>query len=158
MRLNELEEVVLLWGVPSNEEIAMIKERGEANQALRVLVPEMRPHCLGLEVAKRLSDGGIQYTYATDNMLGILFYQNKVKEVLFFYKDATDSHIVGTCGSLYVCLLAHVHNVPIRPVQGDAMTQPSTAASLLDEYIRLQYNDVLEPADEDEYVPMDIIQ
>lgn len=158
MRLNELKEVVLLWGVPSNEEIAAIKKRGKVNQDLRVLVPEMRPHCLGLEVAKRLNEGGIQHTYATDNMLGILFYQNRIKEVLFFYKDLTHNHLVGICGSLYVCLLAHVHKVPIRPVRGDAMTQSSTAVSLLDEYMRLQYNDVLEPADEDEYVPMDIIQ
>jgi len=158
MRLKELVEVVLLWGVPSNEEIVVIKEGGEANRDLRVLVPEMRPHCLGLEVAKRLNEGGIRHTYATDNMLGILFYQNRIKEVLFFYKDLADNHLVGICGSLYVCLLAHVHNVPIRPVRGDAMPQSSPADSLLDEYMRLQYNDVIEPADEDEYVPMDIIQ
>lgn len=155
--MNELGEVVLLWGVPSNKEITMIKERGEANRDLCVLVPEMRPHCLGLEVAKRLNKGGIKHTYATDNMLGILFYQNKVKEVLFFYKDVRDDHVVGMCGSLYVCLLAHVHNVPIEPVRGDAMSSRSfRAASSLDEYMRFQYNDVLEAADE--YVPMDIIR
>ena len=154
--MNELGEVVLLWGVPSDKEIAMIKEKGEANQNLYFLVPEMRPHCLGLEVAKRLKAGGIQHTYATDNMLGILFYQNKIKEVLFVYKDLIDDHLVGMCGSLYVCLLAHVHNIPIEPVRGDAVTQSSAAASLLDEYMRFQYNHVIETADE--YVPMDIIR
>jgi translation initiation factor 2B subunit (eIF-2B alpha/beta/delta family) len=156
MRLNELGEVILLWGVPSNKKIAMIKERGASNRDLCVVVPEMRPHCLGLEVAKRLDEGGIQHTYATDNMVGILFYQHKIKAVLFFYKDLIDDHLVGMCGSLYVCLLAHVHNVPIEPVRGDATTQSFSAASLLDEYMRFQYNHVIEAADE--YVPMDIVR
>jgi translation initiation factor 2B subunit (eIF-2B alpha/beta/delta family) len=156
MHLNELGEVVLLWGVPSNKEIAMIKKKVDANRDLCVLVPEMRPLCLGLEIAKRLNEGDIKYTYATDNMLGILFYQNKIKEVLFIYKDFRDDHLVSMCGSLYVCLLAHIHNVPIEPVRGDAATQSSATASLLDEYMRFQYNHVIEAADE--YVPMDIIR
>ena len=156
MRLNELGEVVLLWGVPSDKEIAMVKERGEVNRDLYVLVPEMRPQCLGLEIARRLNEKGIQHTYATDNMIGILFYQNKINEVLFFYKDLRDNHLVGICGSLYICLLAHLHNVPIKPIQGKPIIQSAQTASLLDEYTRLQYNNVLETADE--YVPMDIIR
>jgi translation initiation factor 2B subunit (eIF-2B alpha/beta/delta family) len=156
MRLSDLERAVLLWGVPSNEGIEAIKERVGANRDLYFLVPEMRPHCLGLEVAKRLNEEGIKHTYATDNMLGILFYKNKVKEVLFFYKNVKGSHIVGTCGSLYVCLLAHVHNVPIKPIQGNPIIRSVQTASLLDEYMRFQPNDTLDAADE--YVSLDIIQ
>jgi methylthioribose-1-phosphate isomerase len=157
MRLSDVERLVLLWGLPSNHGIRGIKERAEADRDLHILVPEMRPHCLGLEVAKRLNEEGIKHTYATDNMLGILFFKNKVKEVLFFYKELTDHEIIGICGSLYVCLLAHVHTIPIKPVRGgDSIAGTSQAASSLDEYMRLQYNGVLEAADE--YIPMDIIQ
>lgn len=145
-----------MWGTPSNKEIETIKERVETNRDLGVLVPEMRPHCFGLEMAKRLKKKGIKHVYATDNMLGILFYKQKVKEVLFFYNDFIDGYVVGICGSLYVSLLAHVHNVPIKLIQGDPITRSVQATSLLDEYMRFQYNDVLEAADE--YVPMDIIQ
>ena len=156
MRLNELEQVVLLWGLPSNNGIGEIKEQTEADRDLHILVPEMRPHCLGLEVAKRLNKEDIKHTYATDNMLGILFYKNKVKEVLFCYKKLTDHEIIGICGSLYVCLLAHIHNVPIKPLQGNAIIRSAQTASLLDEHMCLQSNDVLKAADE--YIPLDVIQ
>jgi hypothetical protein len=155
MRLSDVKGLVLLWGIPSNHGIEAIKERAEANCDLSFLVPEMRPHCLGLEVAKRLNKEGIKYVYATDNMLGILFFKNKVKEVLLFYKEMTDHEIVGISGSLYVCLLAHVHTIPIEPVRG-GIAGTSQAASSLDEYMRLQYNGVLEAADEN--VPMDMIR
>ena len=155
MHLNALEEVILLWGVPSDEGIEAIKDRGGVNRDLYFLAPEMRPHCLGLAVAKRLHEKGIKHLYATDNMLGILFFKNKVKEVLFFYKELKDHEIVGICGSLYVCLLAHLHTIPIKPVRGD-IAGTSQAASALDEHMRLQYNGMLEAADES--VPMDIIR
>ena len=155
MRLSDVEGLVLLWGIPSHHGIEAIKERVGANRDLYFLVPEMRPHCLGLEVAKRLNKEDIKHVYATDNMLGILFFKNKVKEVLFFYKEMTDHEIIGISGSLYVCLLAHVHTIPIKPVRGD-IAGTSQAASALDEHMRLQYNGMLEAADES--VPMDILR
>lgn len=156
MRLSDVEGLVLLWGIPSNHGIGPMKERAEADRDLHILVPEMRPYCFGLELAKRLKEEGIKHIYATDNMLGILFFKNKVKEVLFFYKEMTDHEIVGICGSLYVCLLAHIHSIPIEPVRGDTMSRSFHVASSLDEHMRLQYNGVLEAADE--YVSMDIIR
>ena len=156
MRLSDVEGTVLLWGIPSNHGIGAIKERVGADRDLHFLVPEMRPHCFGLEIAKRLNREGIKHMYATDNMLGIFFFKNKIKEVLFFYKEVTDHEIIGICGSLYVCLLAHVHSIPIKPVRGDMMSQSFHIASSLDEYMRLQDNDVLEVTDES--LPLDIIQ
>jgi hypothetical protein len=156
MRLSEVKEGLLLWGLPSRQGITEIKKKVRADQGVYVLVPEMRPHVLGLELAKRLQEEGIKHVYATDNMLGILFYERKVKAVLFFYKELADRHVMGICGSLYVCLLAHLHNVQIQPLQGDTMARAAQKASLIDEYLRLQYNDVLKA--EDEAVPMDIIQ
>jgi len=156
MRLSEMKGLLLLWGVPSAKGIEEIKERVQANRDLYVLVPEMRPYLLGLEIARKLQKEGIKHVYATDNMLGILFFKHKVKEVLFFYKKLTDHEIVGTCGSLYVCLLARLHNVPIKPLQGDKMIRSARAASLLDDYRCFQYNDALKA--EDEAVPEAIIQ
>ena len=155
MRLKELGRLVLLWGFLSDNGIGAIKERAEADRDLHILVPEMRPQCLGLEAAKRLNEEGIKHTYATDNMLGILFYKNKIKEVLFFYRNLRGHHAIGICGSLYVCLLAHVHNVPITIMKGDHMARSALTASLLDEYVRFQYNDEL--IAEDEYVPLNLV-
>jgi translation initiation factor 2B subunit (eIF-2B alpha/beta/delta family) len=156
MRLSELQEGLLLWGLPSRQGIAVVKNKAQVDQGMYVLVPEMRPYWLGLTIAKRLQEEGIKNVYATDNMLGILFYKSKVKEVLFFYKELADQHVIGICGSLYVCLLAHEHNVPIQLLQGDKMIRSAQAASLFDENMRFHYNDVLKA--EDEAVPEAIIQ
>jgi hypothetical protein len=155
MRLDEMKEGLLLWGLPSPQAIAAIKKK-VADQGLCALVPEMRPSLLGLEVAKRLAREGIKHLYATDNMLGILFFKQKVKEVLFFYKDLKGQNFSGICGSLYVCLLARLHHVSIKPLQGEKMIRPAQATSLLDEYMSLHDNDML-PA-EDEAVPEEIIR
>jgi methylthioribose-1-phosphate isomerase len=92
MRLDEINDGLLLWGLPSRQGVAAIKKRVEATQGLYVLVPEMRPTLLGLEIAKTLKKKSIKHVYATDNMVGILFFKNKVKEILFFYKDYRDQH------------------------------------------------------------------
>jgi hypothetical protein len=156
MRLNEMKEGLLLWGVPAGKGIKEIKERMQGNRDLYVLVPEMRPYLFGLEVARRLAEETIKPVYATDNMLGILFYKRKIKEVIFFYKDLIDQNFSGICGSLYVCLLARLHHVSIKPLQGEKMVRPAQAALLLDEYMSFRCDDVL-PA-EDEAVPEEIIR
>jgi hypothetical protein len=156
MRLDEMKEGLLLWGLPPRQRIAEIKKQIAAAQGLYVLVPEMRPYLFGLEVAKRLTKESIKHVYATDNMLGILFFKQKIKEVLFFYKDLTDKKFWGICGSLYVCLLARLHHVPIKTMQGEKIILSAQTTSLLDEYMSFHYNDML-PA-EDEAVPEEIIR
>jgi translation initiation factor 2B subunit (eIF-2B alpha/beta/delta family) len=155
MRLNEIKEVLVLWGLASRQGITEIGKQIAATPELFVLVPEMRPSLLGLEVAKRLAKEGIKHIYVTDNMLGIIFFKQKVKEVLFFYKDLTNKKFWGICGSLYVCLLAHLHSVPIKIMQGEKNINPAHTTSLLDEYMSIHYNNAL-PA-EDEAVPEAII-
>ncbi len=155
MHLDELKEGLLLWGLPPRQGIAEIKKQVAA-EGLCVLVPEMRPHLLGIEVARRLAKENIKHLYATDNMLGILFSKRKIKEVLFFYKDLADQKFWGICGSLYACLLAHLHHVPIKTMQAEKKQTPSRPVPLLDEYMRINYNDVLET--DDEAVPEEIIR
>lgn len=156
MRLNEIKDGLLLWGLPSRQGIAEIKKKMYGERGVYVLVPEMRPSLLGLEVARKLTKERIKHVYATDNMLGILFFKQKVKEVFFFYKDLTDRRFSGICGSLYVCLLARLHRVSIKPLQGEKMARPVQAASLLDEYMGFHDGDVLQT--EDESVPEEIIR
>jgi methylthioribose-1-phosphate isomerase len=151
-----MKEGLLLWGVPTGKGIKEIKERTQDNRDLYVLVPEMRPYLFGLEVARRLTEETIKHVYATDNMLGMLFFKQKIKEVLFFYKDLIDKNFSGICGSLYVCLLARLHHVPIKTMQGEKIILSAQATSLLDEYMSFHYNDML-PA-EDEAVPEEIIR
>jgi translation initiation factor 2B subunit (eIF-2B alpha/beta/delta family) len=156
MRLNEMKEGLLLWGLPSRKGMTEIKKEIAAAQGLFVLVPEMRPSLLGLEVARCLAKEGIKHLYVTDNMLGILYLREKVKEVLFFYNDLTEQSFSGICGSLYVCLLARLHSVPIKAMQGARMKHRSQKTSLLDDYMSLSYNDIV-PAG-DETVPEPIIR
>ena len=156
MRLNEIKEALLLWGPPSRQGLAEIKKQIAASQGLLVLVPEMRPSLLGLEVARRLTEEGIEHVYATDNMLGILFFKQKVKEVFFFYNDLTNRCFSGICGSLYACLLARLHRVSIKPLPGEKKTHLAPVASPLDEYMSFHYNDMLQEGDE--AVPEQIIR
>jgi hypothetical protein len=116
MHLNQISYLSLIWGMPSKEGLGEIKAK-----SFLILVPEMRPYLLGLEVTKKLRKKGIRHIYITDNMLGILFYKDKIKEVLFFYKEKNNNHFLGICGSLYVCLLAKLHQVSIKPLRGEKM-------------------------------------
>jgi hypothetical protein len=156
MLLSELGELILLWGIPPNKEMDDIKKKVEAERGVSILVPEMRPHFLGSVIAKRLQKKRIKHVYITDNMLGILFYQHKIKEVLFFYKERKDHHWWGISGSLYVCLLAHMHDVPIQPLQGDTVIRAAETSLSLDDYMCFHYNDVIKA--EDEAVPDEVIQ
>jgi hypothetical protein len=156
MRLNEIKNGLLLWGMPSYQGMAEITKDIEAEKEMTVLVPEMMPYCFGLAIAKRLQEAGIKCAYTTDNMLGILFYKNKVRTMVFFYKKLTNHHMVGICGSLYVCMLAHLHNVPIKMRQGDALMQSAHDTMALDDRLCVQYNQTIKR--EDESIPLDIIQ
>jgi len=156
MRLSEVKSSLLLWGIPSHQGMTEIIKDMQAEKGMLVLVPEMMPHCLGLTIAKRLQEKGIRYAYTTDNMLGVLFYKNKVETLMFFYKKLANHHMMGICGSLYVCLLAHLHNVPIKLRQGETLVQSTHATSVLDRHLRVQYNEMIKTGDES--IPLDIIQ
>jgi hypothetical protein len=156
MRLSDVKSGLLLWGVPSHQGIAEMTKDMEAEKGMLVLVPEMMPYCLGLTIVKRLLEEGIRYAYITDNMLGVLFYKNKVKTLMFFYKELANHHMVGICGSLYVCMLAHLHNVPIKLRQGDTLVQPMQNTAALDGRLCLHYKDMIKT--DDESIPLDIIR
>jgi len=114
VKLEEINNLILIWGMLSDEGIEQLSAEFFYYANLYILVPEMRPYLLGLSISKRLRGSNIRYIYATDNMLGYLFYKNKIKKTLFFHKEIRPSGVLGICGSLYVCLLSSLHSVPIK--------------------------------------------
>ena len=114
MKLIDIKNAILIWGAMSKEALSQMKE-----EDLLVLVPENRPYLLGLKHnIPLLKENNINFVYCTDNMLGILFYQERIKKVLLFYKGLKDGRAVGLCGSYYVALLGKLHNIPVEVQRG----------------------------------------
>ena len=110
MKLKQIKKAILIWGIVSQDGINQLKNEKEL-----VVLPEMRPYLIGLlHNAPLLKKEGLEFVYCTDNMLGYLFYQNKIKKTVIFYKKLTPQGIMGVSGSLYVGLLSHLHKVPIK--------------------------------------------
>lgn len=114
MRVRDINRLLLIWGVPSEQGIEEIKKAG-----LIVLVPEMRPWLFGLKVSDLLKKHKIKHIYVTDNMLGLFFYKKKIDSALFFYKNKNNNRLSGICGSLYFYLLSKLHNVPVKTIKGE---------------------------------------
>lgn len=110
MKLKQIKKAILVWGIISQDGINQLKNEKEL-----IIVPEGRPYLIGLlQNAPLLKKEGLEFVYCTDNMLGYLFYKNKIKKTIIFYKKLTPQGIIGSCGSLYVGLLSHLHKVPIK--------------------------------------------
>lgn len=116
MRLKEVDKALLIWGFLSREGLGQIRGEGKL-----VVVPENRPYLVGLRHnIPLLKKDNIPFIYCTDNMLGILFYKEKIKKTLLFYKELRKEGVVGICGSLYIVLLSKLHNVPIEIMPQEA--------------------------------------
>ena len=112
MRLKELDNLILIWGVLSKESLGLLKEE-------TVLVPENRPFLYGLKHnIPLLRENNISFVYCTDNMIGYLFYRNKIKKTYLFYKEKTEKGLIGPCGSLYAGLLSRLHGVKVDAFLG----------------------------------------
>jgi len=110
MKLKQIKKAILIWGIVSQDGINQLKNEKEL-----VIVPEQRPYLIGLlQNAPLLKKEDLDFVYCTDNMLGYLFYQDKIKKTVIFYKELTPKGIIGVSGSLYVGLLSHLHKVPIK--------------------------------------------
>lgn len=111
MKLNDINNAVLVWGVVSDEGMKRLKE-----QNCIVIVAENRPYLIGLKHnIPLLKKEKVNFVYCTDNMLGLLFYKGKIKKTFVFCKQRKEENI-GICGSLYVCLLSSLHNVQVEIV------------------------------------------
>jgi len=109
MKLDKIKDAILIWGIVSDDGLSILK-----NEKI-VIVPETRPYLLGLLYnAPLLKKQKINFVYCTDNMLGFLFYKDKIKKTIIFYKKLTKKGIICISGSLYVALLSKLHNVAIK--------------------------------------------
>jgi len=103
--IEDLKQSLLIWGVLSKEGIEFIKSKKE-----RVIVPEMRPSLLGLKInIPLLKRNNIPFIYCTDNTLGFLFYKNKIKHTLLFFKEELSEGlrcITGSC--MWFCLAIYI--------------------------------------------------
>lgn len=128
MKLSDIENAVLIWGPATEDSMAKLKEWPI------VVVPENRPGLTGLyHNVPLLKKEKVNFVYCTDNMLGLLFYQGKIRKTILYYKQAIEGKIVGVSGSLYVSLLSKLHKVNVEFVMGeeiDLSKFDQTAANL----------------------------
>lgn len=104
-----IDEAVLIWGPVSKEGIDYLQF-----QRKQVVIPENRPYLLGLKYNKPLMEkAGLRFVYCTDNTIGHLLSKKEVREAVLFCKKE-DGIIKGLSGSLYVWLLAKLHNIPVK--------------------------------------------
>ncbi len=110
MKVEKIDKAILIWGPISEEALESIRK----NKTV-VVVPENRPYLIGINYnVPLLKKEKIKFVYCTDNMLGWLFYKNKVRKTYLFYKKKEERGIIGWCGSLYVILLNSIHNIPVE--------------------------------------------
>lgn len=122
MKLKDINNAVLVWGIISGEGLKKIEQENCV-----VIVPENRPYLIGLKHNIPLfKKGDVRFVYCTDNTLGMLFYKDKIKKTIVFCGRQGEKNI-GICGSLYVYLLSKLHNVPV-----EILTQGKTDFSVLD--------------------------
>jgi methylthioribose-1-phosphate isomerase len=96
----------------------------KAEQASRLLVPEMRPQMWGVHaVAPALLQHNAPTTLISDNMLGILFAQGEIRKLYLYYTGLDERGPSGICGSLVAVRLARAHGVPIELLAAEPITR-----------------------------------
>ncbi len=118
--------LILLYGIPRDDDYTQLFEAFKDEQADGMLVPELRPQLWGTqEVARELIQRGISTTLISDNMMGTFFVQEEIRRVYLFYHELDEIGPVGICGSLLAARLAQVHGVPIKLLgSGEPRQQP----------------------------------
>jgi hypothetical protein len=113
--------------VPKKDSYAFLAHALKAEQADRILVPEMRPELWGARtVALELLRRDVPATLISDNMMGTLFAHGQIRQLYLFYNALGEMGPSGICGSLLAVRLARVHDVPIELLESDAGQESST--------------------------------
>ena len=114
------EKYLLVFGLPKSDSYAFLAHALRAEQAQRILIPEMRPHLWGARVvARELLKRQVPATLISDNMMGTLFAQRQIQQLYLFYSELTGQGPQGICGSLLAARLAHAHGVPIALLESE---------------------------------------
>jgi methylthioribose-1-phosphate isomerase len=127
-RSTPAEKYLLVYGLPKRDSYSFLLHALKAEQADRILVPEMRPGLWGAQVvARELLRREAPTTLISDNMMGALFAQRQIKQLYLFYNGLSEGGPSGICGSLLAAGLARAHGVPVELLEAD-----SAAASSID--------------------------
>jgi methylthioribose-1-phosphate isomerase len=122
---NALTTYLLVFGVPRKENYDFLIHAVRAEQADRLLIPEMRPGLYGARfVARELLKRNAPVTLVSDNMLGALFANGEIRKVYLSYSELGEAGPRGICGSLLVAQLARLHGISVD-LQASADEIPS---------------------------------
>lgn len=109
------EKYLLVYGLPRTDSYSFLAHALQAEQAQRILIPEMRPQLWGARVvARELLRRQIPATLISDNMMGTLFAQGQIQQLYLFYSELGAEGPKGICGSLLAARLARAHGVSIE--------------------------------------------
>jgi len=109
------EKYLLIFGLPRKDSYSFLTHALKAEQAQRILIPEMRPQLWGARVvARELLRRQVPATLISDNMMGTLFAQRQIQCLYLFYSELSAEGPKGICGSLLAARLARAHGVPIE--------------------------------------------
>lgn len=111
---------LLLYGVPKRSAYGYLACALQAEAVPTVLVPEMRPQLWGAHViCRELLQKNIPATLISDNMMGTLFAQGRIKRLVLSCTELTQQGPVGICGSLLAAHLAQAHGVPVECLESE---------------------------------------
>jgi methylthioribose-1-phosphate isomerase len=114
------EKYLLLFGVPRKADYSFLAHALKAEEAERILVPEMRPQLWGARVvARELVKRQIPATLISDNMMGTLFAQGQIHRLYVFYTGLAEQGVAAICGSLLAARLARAHGVAIELLESE---------------------------------------
>jgi methylthioribose-1-phosphate isomerase len=115
---------LLIYGIPPLNGCDYLTTALKAEQASRLLVPEMRPQMWGVHaVAPALLQHNAPTTLISDNMMGILFAQGEIQKLYLYYTGVDERGPSGICGSLLAVRLARAHGVPIELLASEPITR-----------------------------------
>jgi methylthioribose-1-phosphate isomerase len=116
---------LLVFGVPRNDGYSFLAHALKAEQAHRILIPEMRPELWGAKiVARELVKRQVPATLISDNMMGTLFAQGQIQRLYLFYGELGEKGTSGICGSLLAARLARGHGISIELLESEPLKKP----------------------------------
>jgi methylthioribose-1-phosphate isomerase len=111
---HERPKYVLVHGVPAETGYGLLSAAVQNEGIQSILVPEMRPQLWGARlVARELARCNVPVTLISDNMMGMLFAQKQIRNLVIFHTGPTASGPSAYCGSLLAAELAYAHGVAI---------------------------------------------
>ncbi len=125
------DKYLLVFGLPRKEHYSFLAHALKAEQAQRILIPEMRPQLWGARVvAPELLRRQVPATLISDNMMGTLFAQRQIERLYLFYSELGADGPRGICGSLLAASLARAHGVPIELLESEETKEPPADADV----------------------------